>query len=357
LAQLSTPKPHYLILDALRGIAAILVVVFHLFEAHTLGDHQNQIINHGYLAVDFFFMLSGFVMGYAYDDRWGTMTLAQFFKIRLIRLQPLVVVGTLVGAALFSSQDSGLFPNIHQVPLWHFLFILAIGGWGELHPLNGPGWSLFYEYVANILYAVWIRRWSNTALGGLVVVSAGAVVWLAVFGPAGEVSGGWSLNAEQIRIGITRVMYPFFAGLLLCRMARLRHISGAFFWSSALLVVIIVWPRVGGQQLWLNGIYEAVCILFLFPLVVYLGACGRVAGAGLNRLCTFLGAISYPLYITHYPLIYSYTAWATDNKVTATEGWPWGVATLALSLALAYTSLKLYDEPIRRWLRAKLLYK
>jgi peptidoglycan/LPS O-acetylase OafA/YrhL len=345
-------------------------VVFHLFEAHTLGLHQIQVINHGYLAVDFFFMLSGFVIGYAYDDRWGAMSVKEFFKIRLVRLQPLVVLGTLVGAALFYSQDSGLFPHIHEVPLWHFLLILAIGitlipvlpsmdirGWGELHPLDGPCWSLFYEYVANFLYAIWIRRWSNTALAVLVAVSATAVVWVTVFGPAGEISGGWSLDAYQIRIGVTRVMFPFFGGLLLWRTGKLARVPHAFYWCSLLLIGIMCWPRVGGLELWKNGIYESVCILLVFPFIVYLGAGGHIASKGLQRLCTSLGDLSYPLYITHYPIIYSYTAWAIDNKITMAQGWPYGLATLVVCLLLGYGSLKLYDKPVRKWLRLRYLAK
>ena len=88
-----TSKPHYEILDGLRGVAAAMVVAFHLLEAHSGGNHLNQIINHGYLAVDFFFMLSGFVIGYAYDDRWNRMSTGTFFKRRLIRLQPMVIMG------------------------------------------------------------------------------------------------------------------------------------------------------------------------------------------------------------------------------------------------------------------------
>ena len=89
------------ILDGLRGVASLVVVAFHLFEAHA-ASHADQIINHGYLAVDFFFVLSGFVIGYAYDDRWGRMTYRDFFKRRLIRLHPMVVMGMLIGAAAFS---------------------------------------------------------------------------------------------------------------------------------------------------------------------------------------------------------------------------------------------------------------
>ena len=120
-------KPHYEILDGLRGVAAVMVIIFHLFEAHAGGSHLTQIINHGYLAVDFFFMLSGFVIGYAYDDCWSKMSVGDFFKIRLIRLQPMVIMGMIVGALCFYFQDSVLWPNIHQVPLWKMLLIMVIG--------------------------------------------------------------------------------------------------------------------------------------------------------------------------------------------------------------------------------------
>src|SRR5580693_10064467 len=102
-------KPRYEILDGLRGVAAVVVVAFHIFEAHAKSP-LNQIINHGYLAVDFFFVLSGFVVAYAYDDRWGKMTQWDFYKRRLIRLQPMVIMGTIIGAALFYFQGSSVFP-------------------------------------------------------------------------------------------------------------------------------------------------------------------------------------------------------------------------------------------------------
>src|SRR5450432_3982014 len=116
-------KPHYAILDGLRGIASVMVVAFHIFEAHST-SHLDQIINHGYLAVDFFFVLLGFFFGYAFDDRWGKMTTGNFFKRRLIRLQPMVIMGMIVGAIFFYFQDSGLFPSIHQVPIWKMLLVM-----------------------------------------------------------------------------------------------------------------------------------------------------------------------------------------------------------------------------------------
>src|SRR5580704_6818864 len=105
-------KKHYEILDGLRGVASLLVVAFHVFEAYAGGNRFRQIINHGYLAVDFFFLLSGFVVAYAYDDRWGKMTQWDFYKRRLVRLQPMVIMGSLIGAALFYFQAGPAFPLI-----------------------------------------------------------------------------------------------------------------------------------------------------------------------------------------------------------------------------------------------------
>jgi peptidoglycan/LPS O-acetylase OafA/YrhL len=126
---LAESKPHYEILDGLRGIAAVIVVFFHIFEIHSDGDHAKQIINHGYMAVDFFFILSGFVIGYAYDDRWGTMSLKDFFKRRLIRLQPMIIAGSIIGGLLFYFQDApGLgWGGIHEVPVYKMLVIMLIG--------------------------------------------------------------------------------------------------------------------------------------------------------------------------------------------------------------------------------------
>jgi len=359
-------KPHYLILDGLRGVAAIMVVIFHIFEAHAT-SHLDQIINHGYLAVDFFFLLSGFVIGYAYDDRWHKLTLKEFFKRRLIRLQPMVIMGMIIGAVCFYYQDSVLWPHISEVPVWKMLLVMVIGftlipltpsqeirGWGEMHPLNGPGWSLFFEYIANIMYALFVRKFSKAVLAILVVLSGAALVHLALTAPAGDVVGGWSINAEQLKVGFSRMMFPFFGGLLLSRMAKITYIKNAFLWCSLLLVIVLAMPRIGGaNNLWLNGIYESVTIICIFPLIVYLGASGTVHGAASTKVCKFFGDISYPIYITHYPLIYIYTAWVANNKVSIQDGTPYAILLLVSAIVIAYACLKLYDEPVRKWLGKK----
>ncbi len=362
------PKKHYEILDGLRGVAAILVVAFHIFETFAGGNRFKQIINHGYLAVDFFFLLSGFVVAYAYDDRWGKMTQWEFYKRRLIRLQPMVIMGMIIGAVFYYFQASDiLFPQIAGMPVWKLILTMLIGftllpippsmeirGWGEMHPLDGPAWSLFFEYIANILYALFFRKFSNKVLGIFVLIFAGMLINYTVFGPKGDVIGGWSLNLEQMNIGFTRLLYPFFAGILLSRLGKLIHIKGVFWVCSLLITVILCVPRIGDENsLWMNGIYESVCIILLFPLIVSVGAGGEIKNPFSLKICKLLGDISYPIYITHYPLIYWYTAWVVDNKVSIQDGYILGIGVLIASIAIAYLCLKLYDEPVRNWLQNK----
>lgn len=364
-------KPHFQILDGLRGVAALTVVAFHVFEAHAT-SHLDQTINHGYLAVDFFFVLSGFVVGYAYDDRWGKMSFISFAKRRLIRLHPMVIMGMIVGAICFYFQASTLFPAISQTPVWKMILVMLIGftlipvgrsldirGWTEMHPLDGPGWTLFFEYIANILYGLFVRKFSKTMLSILVLLAAAALIHLAVTSPNGDVIGGWSMDPPQLRIGFTRVMYPFFAGLLLFRLGKLTQIRNVFLWCSLLILAILFMPRVGGKDhLWMNGLYDSLSIILVFPLIVFLGASSDIKGKFASRLCKFLGDISYPIYITHYPLIYIYTAWVVDNKVSKEAGiFPYGIIVFVSSILLAYACLKLYDEPVRQWLKRKFLDK
>jgi peptidoglycan/LPS O-acetylase OafA/YrhL len=368
-AVLLAPKTHYAILDGLRGVAALLVVVFHLFEAYSGGKHERQIINHGYLAVDFFFVLSGFVVAYAYDDRWsGAMGPIEFFKRRLIRLQPMVIAGSVVGAALWGLQHYSVFPVLARVPAWEVGLVMAIGftmiplppmfdirGWQESYPLNGPQWSLFYEYVANLLYAIGLRRLSNRMLALVLVPAALALVWLGVGGGQGDMTGGWSLDASGVRIGLTRVAYPFFAGVLLMRLGLRIKVANGFAVASLLLLVALAAPRFGGPQLWINGLYEAACIIVLFPLIVAIGA-GELEATGASvRIARFFGDLSYPLYITHYPLIYIYTGWVIDAKVPPLQGAIAGVGLVFAAVAIAWTALKVYDAPLRKRLAKRFL--
>ncbi len=235
-------KPRYEVLDGLRGVAALLVVAYHLFETYATSS-ETHIINHGYLAVDFFFALSGYVIGYAYDDRWNRMSIGSFFKRRLVRLHPLIVLGTIIGLCTFYLGGSPAFPQVDETSVGLLLLVALIGifmlpcprfldirGWQDFAPLNGAAWSLVWEYFANILYALFIRHFRTWMIAAFVVGSGALTLALAfnidLFGllatrTAGapfSVNGGFGFAPDQLMIGCTRLLYPFFAGLLLSRL-------------------------------------------------------------------------------------------------------------------------------------------
>ena len=378
--QYLTSKPRYEILDGLRGVAAILVVLFHLLETYS-GGQATQIINHGYLAVDFFFLLSGFVIGYAYDDRWDKMTTWGFFKRRLVRLQPMVIMGTIVGACFYFFGQGDGFPLIGNVPGWKVLLAFVMGclmipcgpgmdirGWGETNSFNGSNWSLTWEYVGNILYAFLFRHLQKAILAILAICAAFCTLDLCldwnVFGLLTEghashrytVIGGWSLTPEQMYIGLTRLLYPFICGLLISRIGKFITLRGGFWWCSLILAVLFSIPCIGGADNILNGIYNAGCILLAFPIVVMIGAGSKIKGEKSTKICTFLGEISYPLYITHYPIMYMQMNWAWSHPDAPIYAHVMiCIGSFLLSLGLAYACLKLYDIPVRNWLTEKWL--
>ena len=366
-AAFSDTKPHYDLLDGLRGVAALTVVCFHLFEAYAT-SHLDQRINHGYLAVDFFFILSGFVVGYAYDDRWTKMTVGEFLTRRLVRLQPMAVIGALIGAVMFYTQGCPVW-DVSAVPVAMLLvatlmnaFMIPatpgaeIRGVGEMYPLNGPAWSLFFEYIGNVLYALFIRRLSTRALAVLVAAAGCGLAAFSVWGPLGDICVGFSLTGENIVGGSLRLLFAFPAGLLLSRVFRPVRVRGAFWIGSLAVVALASVPRIGGSEhLWMNGVYDALCAVVLFPLIVWIGASGKTTDRVTSRICKFLGDISYPLYMVHYPFIYLYYAWVKNENLTFGQSLPGAAALVAGSVALAWLCLRFYDEPVRSFLSKRLL--
>ena len=366
-AAFADTKPHYNILDGLRGVAALMVVCFHLFEAYAT-SHLDQIINHGYLAVDFFFILSGFVVGYAYDDRWKTMTTKDFVKRRVIRLQPMVVMGAVIGAVMFYFQGCSVW-DVSKVSIAMLLIATLmnacmipatpgceIRGLGEMFPLNGPSWSLFFEYIGNILYAFFLRKLPTKALSVWVLAAGCALAGFAVWGPYGDICVGFALTEENVVGGSLRLLFSFSAGLLLSRIFKPVQVKSAFWIGGLALVILLSVPRIGGSEhLWMNGLYDIVCCVVFFPLIVLLGASGKTTDKITARVCKFLGDISYPLYMVHYPFIYLYYAWVKNESLTFAQSLPGAAALVAGCTLLAYLCLKLYDEPVRRFLTKRFL--
>ncbi|MEG2527617.1 MAG: acyltransferase [Mucinivorans sp.] len=366
-AAFADTKPHYNILDGFRGVAALTVVWFHIFEAYAT-SHLDQQINHGYLAVDFFFILSGFVVGYAYDGRWGTMKIKDFLKRRLIRLHPMVVIGALIGAIMFYFQGCSVW-DVTKVSVLMlllstlinaFLIPATIGfeirGVGEMYPLNGPSWSLFFEYIGNILYAFFIHKLPTKALTVLVLLAGCALAVFSIWGPYGDICVGFSMTGDNILGGSFRLLFSFSAGLLLSRVFKPINIRGAFWIGGLAIVALLSVPRIcGAENLWLNGLYDTLCFAIAFPILVYIGASGKTTDRITTRICKFLGDISYPLYMVHYPFIYWYYAWVKNEDLTFVQSLPGAVALFVGSIILAYLCLRLYDEPVRKYLTNRFL--
>ena len=372
-------KPHYALLDGLRGVAALLVVIYHIFEGFAFAETTNgegsgliSTLNHGHIAVDFFFILSGFVISYAYDDRWQKMTLGGYFKRRLIRLHPMLVMGAVIGTITFliggREQWDGIVTPIGGVALALLLTALMIPalpgsmhevrGNGEMFPLNGPQWSLFFEYIGNIIYALIIRRLSTRSLAVLVALLAALHTWIFVWNLSGydSVGIGWTIDTINFWGGLVRMLFPFTVGMLLARTFKPRKIKYAFWICAAILLATFAVPYIASEGARsLNSLYEVVCIAFVFPIIVWLGACGT-AESSTGRISGLLGDLSYPLYIVHYPVMYLFYAWLIDKHFYSFEDTLLMPAiVVAVSIALAYACLKLYDEPVRKWLAHKFM--
>lgn len=370
-------KPHYHLLDGLRGVAALMVIWYHVFEGYAFaGGTTIDTFNHGYLAVDFFFILSGFVIGYAYDDRWGkNFTMKDFIKRRLIRLHPMVIMGAVVGAITFYIQGSVQWDGTHigismvMLSLLCTIFFIPampgvgyeVRGNGEMFPLNGPCWSLFFEYIGNILYALFIRRLSNKALTIVVVLLGVALASFAIFNVSGygNIGVGWTLDGVNFIGGLLRMLFPFSMGMLLSRNFKPMKLRGAFWICTLVMIALFAVPYLEGtESICTNGIYEAFCIIIAFPILLWIGASGTTTDRKSTQICKFLGDISYPIYVIHYPFMYLFYAWLIKNQLfTLGETWQVALCVYAWNILFAYLCLKLYDEPVRKYLAKRFLNK
>ncbi len=430
-------KPHYILLDGLRGVAAIMVLWYHVFEGFAFAKGSIiETFNHGHLGVDFFFLLSGFVISYAYDDRWklsrrvteslshqdvidtsdkvcqqptaNSLSIKDFFKRRLIRLHPMLVMGAFIGLICFLLQGGvkwdGTATPIHWTLIAFVLtlfFIPAypgasydIRGNAEMFPLNGPSWSLFFEYIGNILYALFIRKLSNKMLAAFVGLTGILWIWFIAFDISGYdmIGIGWTLDAVNFFGGLLRMMFPFTLGMLIARRFmrqrvnkstsqqvetrqlhntnkqdvidtsnKFRFLHSNIFWiATIVLFALFSIPYISGEDVTnrvpalsnisINGIYELACIMIVFPLIVWIAASSDSAQSNFTlKLSKFLGDLSYPLYIVHYPVMYLFYAWLIENQYyTLGEIWQMVTLVMIVNIALAYACLKLYDEPIRK---------
>lgn len=336
---------HFMALDGLRGVAALIVMIYHC-RGWVSADAQW----HGYLAVDFFFLLSGFVIAHAYGARIAErrLSFSQFIAARVIRLYPLIVLGAIMGTAGF------IFEGIEKH--WLGLCVRAIAAlpFGMLalpqfflqEPFqpNGPIWSLFFEIIANIAFFFVVPRLS-TRLVAILATVLGFALALAIRSH-GQVSFGWLW--PTMPLGLLRVAFPFVTGVLLQRLhrdGRLRLPAAPIWVLAPVLAVALAMPVLGS---WRGEIFYTLAALFLiFPLIVA-SASNDVPSPRWSRISALSAEISFPLYLVHAPILH------VLGEISGFMALPLIIrlpSAIALCIATALAAGRLYDEPTRRWLR------
>lgn len=352
----STPDDRgrgYPALDGLRGLAAIIVVYYHVTGVAT--GFQGGIFGHGYLAVDLFFALSGFVLFHAYEERFRQgLSVGTFLRLRLVRLYPLYAVGLLIGLA--ANMLILLIDPPQAMTGGHLLSSIATGlvllpslpPTGDLFPLNGPCWTLMLELMANILMAI---LWPRIGVRSMVVLCATLAVVLTVYGTAhGDVAAGdkWI----NLLFGLVRCALSFSIGILV------RLLSGGRATGPApgnvmvgllclSLAALLIWSPPAQYA----ALYDLGFILVASPLFILLGS--RITPTGQTaRLCTLSGGTSYALYVTHCPMIGVVLLWSytTGTLVYRDHLLLFATGYTLVFTALAYALDRLYDVPVRRWL-------
>ncbi|EHQ27172.1 acyltransferase family protein [Mucilaginibacter paludis] len=344
-------KQHFDILDGLRGVAALGVVTFHFME-WAYADYSKNFIGHGFLAVDFFFCLSGFVIGYAYDNRIAKMGVLEFFKSRIIRLHPLVVAGSVMGLLAFLLDPFGGHPELYSAGKIALAFVcsllliplpvIADRGF-NLFSFNAPSWSLFWEYIANIVYAFVLYRISRRYLLLFTLLSAIAICLVCYH--SGNLMGGWS--GPTFWDGSVRISYSFLAGLLVYRSKWIIKNKLGFIGLALLLVLALIMPFTK-----LNWFSEPLVVLLYFPLLIVLGA-GATLTPGFKKICIFSGKISYPLYMTHYAVLWMFGNYYTSHKPGTMQLTLIIISGLILLVGAAYLVMIIYDIPVRKYFSDK----
>ena len=241
-------------------------------------------------------------------------------------------MGAVLGAITFCIQGCVQWDGTHVAISMIMLSLLCtiffipampgvgyeVRGNGEMFPLNGPCWSLFFEYIGNILYALFIRRLSNKALTVFVVLLGVALAAFAVFNVStyGNIGVGWTLDGVNFLGGSLRMLFPFSLGMLMSRNFKPMKVRGAFWICTVALIALFAVPYLEGMEpLCMNGVYEAFCVIVAFPIILWIGASGTTTDVQSTKICKFLGDISYPVYVIHYPLMYLFYAWLIKNQL------------------------------------------
>lgn len=349
-------KQSFLTLDGMRGVAAIFVMIF-----HTSSYWSGFTFYHSYLAVDMFFLLSGFVIGHAYEDKLvcGSITTKDFVLIRLVRLYPMYFLSGFVSLLIFllnyysdqSESSNYLSSLISSYVLMVFFLPSSLAGGIYFFPLNGPCWSIFYELITNFIYAFFRLKLNNKTILSVIFVLACLMAGLAFL--HGKLDAGNTWRYTSISAGLTRSGFGIFLGIYLNRQGK-QLFSSLVLPSWAVMILMslaLMMPDLKN----INGLFDLCAVFFIFPFCLVVAArCknGEFTGA----MFKLLGQASYPVYLLHVPvssLFYTFGFGMLIESYAPFSG-------IFLIIFLIYFSVyieKIYDLPIRKYLSSRLIKK
>jgi peptidoglycan/LPS O-acetylase OafA/YrhL len=328
----------------MRGLCALIVAVHH-FDATVQTGH---LFNHGWLSVDVFFVLSGFVIALVYEGRLRAgPCFSTFLRARAKRLIPTQTIGTLVGAtsvlALYLHGDMaairGFGPWALTVATIYALFLLPIdlspvagtfAYWREMFPINPPIWSLQGEWVINVIYGRMLYAMKTGTLVAVSLIPAAYLLYLIFNSGA-----GW----DGMLPGIARAVTGFVAGIVIFRVQEFRAFRRLPIVRPE--IIFAIWfficsvPRTGTQP-----IFEAAAAMFIAPVLVALLVRGD---RPLARPWLILGRLSYPLYASHFAIV-NFT-----NVFLSATGWRHRPLLLAPMIAAALMLAWAIDWAVARF--------
>lgn len=338
----------FLLLDGLRGVAAFAVILDHV-PSGRLGE----LVPGRALSVDFFFVLSGFVLAHAYGSRLaGGWSPLSFMRARLIRLYPFYLLGLLIGVGAVGLE----FAQGAGWPGWtQFLGCLGLGllfmpappmsglGGGALYPFIGPAWSLFFELLANFVYAL-VARFLTWRVFAIILPAGAVLLTLSLFGHHDVRGPGWLW--PHFDAGLARVMFAFFTGVAIYRLRSSVRLPALPWWLAVIAFLGVIAVPVSQSWAW---VYDSLAAIVLMPLLVAFASGTKVSGV-VASACTVLGALSYGVYVLHGVLFAALKATLQFFGMEVPNSEPVAllvVAFVALAAAFGYWA---YDKPARVWL-------
>ena len=346
-----SPRRTFGTLDGLRGIAALAVAFRHIPD-NAIG----LLTPESYLAVDLFFVLSGFVLAHAYEARLaGGLSVVDFFVARLIRLYPLYLIASVLTLLLvFVPAAAGHYHPPAWPPrdiVFALLFVPQIDPFHldtPIFALAGSAWSLAFELAANLVFAVIATRLTPRLLG--IVVTGGAAVLIAAAWHFGSIDIGY--NQLTVWGGAGRVGFGFFAGVATYRLWQADALPWLRLpaWVAIIAVLEIFNIAPTGHQ----AASDVAMIMLAMPALV-LASARSEPGRWLASPFALFGAASYGIYVLQNPIDQWFETVLPWRHVVDYGGLgSWGaVAIVGLTTAAAIVLDRWYDVPVRAALTAR----